>query len=364
MKVVNDISWAEFEVGSLLRIIPGKGCTKKEINEHPGDLEVVQSTGVNNSITGLISKDYCLERDYLISEGPCLTVVGTGQGAVGYVTYHPGPVVVGNNAKLLLPNLDLDENQMLFLATVLNVLRERFSYSDIVSIRRYSQMVIQLPVNGAGDPDWEYMKQTMCRVIRDQEDKLHLVNELANSKSKTVDINTWKQFRIEDIFDIHSTLSGIDKDKLNQIPGDIPYVTRSGGNNAVSMYVTDDQDPKYRKESGNVITVGLDTQTVCYQPIPFYTGQNVHTIAHEKFNVYNALFVVTCIKAVLRKYDWANGATLGRLKKDFVNLPVNADGDPDWEYMESTMKTLLEQQVADLDILEQLLPPPEVVEVI
>ena len=175
---VNIERWTKFEVGSLLSIIPGKGCTKKEINEYPGDLEVVQSTGVNNSITGSMSREYCLEQGYTISENPCLTVVGTGQGAVGYVTYHQGPVVVGNNAKLLLPNLDLTESQMLFLATVLNVLRGRFSYSDIVSVRRYSEMNIYLPVDASGNPDWGYMEDMMKVVLEQKAADLNVLEQL------------------------------------------------------------------------------------------------------------------------------------------------------------------------------------------
>ena len=238
MKIANDSSWAEFEVGSLLSIIPGKGCSKKEINEHPGDLEVVQSTGVNNSITGLISKNYCLERGYTISAGPCLTVVGTGQGAVGYVTYHQGPVVVGNNAKLLLPNFDLDENQMLFLATVLNVLRDRFSYSDIVSIRRYSQMTIQLPVNGAGSPDWAFMARYMHEMRERQEARLNLLSNVCALPSRQVSVDDWKDFRIDQLFNV---VKGSRLRSIDRTPGDIPYVGASRFNNGITHYIGNDE---------------------------------------------------------------------------------------------------------------------------
>ncbi|MER0102525.1 restriction endonuclease subunit S [Corynebacterium sp. KPL2734] len=166
-----------------------------------------------------------------------------------------------------------------------------------------------------------------------------------------IDTSGWGDFVIEEVFDIHSTISGIDKNKLNHAVGDIPYITRSEDNNAITQYVTEDQDSRYQLEKGGVITVGLDTQTVHYQPNAFFTGQNVHTVDHPRFNECVALFVVPCIKAVLRKYDWANGATLGRIRKEVIKLPITSTGEPDWQYMEDVMRDELKKQESKLDSL-------------
>ena len=52
------------------------------------------------------------------------------------------------------------------------------------------------------------------------------------------------------------------------------------------------------------------------------------------------------------------------MKAANIKLPVDESGAPDWAYMESTMKDLLEQKTSDLNVLQQLLPPSEVTEVI
>lgn len=78
----------------------------------------------------------------------------------------------------------------------------------------------------------------------------------------------WREFFIggkEGIFDIKATKSGIDKNKLNVETGNIPYITRSDVDNGINLFVTDDQNKKYKIDQGNVITIGLDTQTVFYQ---------------------------------------------------------------------------------------------------
>ncbi len=83
----------------------------------------------------------------------------------------------------------------------------------------------------------------------------------------------WKEYFIagdKGIFTIKATKSGIDKNKLmSDTVEDIPYITRSEANNGVSMFVSKKQNDKYKLDSGNVITIGLDTQTVFYQPYDF-----------------------------------------------------------------------------------------------
>jgi hypothetical protein len=83
----------------------------------------------------------------------------------------------------------------------------------------------------------------------------------------------WKGFFIggkEGIFQIKATKSGIDKNKLKVAEnGKTPYITRSDMDNGINLFVSDEQMPKYKKDDGNVITIGLDTQTVFYQKKQF-----------------------------------------------------------------------------------------------
>ena len=104
----------------------------------------------------------------------------------------------------------------------------------------------------------------------------------------------WGEFFIggkTGLFDITSTSSGIDKNKLNQSEGNIPYITRSEENNGINLFVSDEQNSKYQKDMGGVITIGLDTQTVFYQPQEFYTGQNIQILKNEKLSKFSSLAI-------------------------------------------------------------------------
>lgn len=155
----------------------------------------------------------------------------------------------------------------------------------------------------------------------------------------------WNEFFIggvQGIFNITSTASGIDKNKLANIKenDEIPYITRSEAQNGINTFVCKSQDLKYQIDEGNVITIGLDTQTVFYQPHKFYTGQNIQILRNAKLNQFNALFIIPLLKIQMKKFNWGgNGATLGRLLRTKIMLPVNiATAEPDWDFMEDYTK--------------------------
>jgi hypothetical protein len=155
---------------------------------------------------------------------------------------------------------------------------------------------------------------------------------------KNLSKKKWLDFYLTDLFQITSTSSSIDKCKLKNINGKIPYITRTDKNNGYELFV-EQQNSKYKFDIGNVITIGLDTQTIFYQPAFFYTGQNIQILQSQHINKYTALFIIPIIKILMKKFNWGgNGATLTRLKRSRILLPVNSKGEPDYEFMEEYIK--------------------------
>lgn len=132
---------------------------------------------------------------------------------------------------------------------------------------------------------------------------------------------------IDDVFDSVSASSAwYDKSKLTT-SGEVlyPFVSRTKSRNGVDGFCT-----KQSKEpvKGNVITIGLDTQTLGYQPVPFYTGQNIQVLRHPELDRKSAMVLMTLVGSQLGKFSWGgNGATLGRLKKTNMMVPVIRDED-------------------------------------
>ncbi len=154
---------------------------------------------------------------------------------------------------------------------------------------------------------------------------------------------------ITDVFDsITASKAWYDKSKLclSGVPV-FPFVSRTKASNGVDSFC-----PRQNKspEVGNAMTIGLDTQTIGYQPVPFYTSQNIQVLRHERLNESNALVLSSLIQEQMGKFSWGgNGATLGRLKKTRIMVPAltAADGtiEADWEGMDRLGAELLDQVV-------------------
>lgn len=80
---------------------------------------------------------------------------------------------------------------------------------------------------------------------------------------------------------------------------------------------------------------------VFYQPHSFFTGQNIQVLRNKELSQELALFLVETIRKQMVKFNWGgNGATLGRLARLKIMLPVDKNGEPDFDYMESTIYEL------------------------
>ena len=174
----------------------------------------------------------------------------------------------------------------------------------------------------------------------------------------------WKVFPAfgeNGLLHIATTSSSIDGIKLKDgTIKRVPYITRSDANNGVARFVSD-SNYEFGSDDARCITVGLDTQTAFYQPHKFVTGQNIQIITGEQLNEATAQFLVTTLKEQMQvKFNWGgNGATLGRMKRLEVMLPVTDSGEPDYEYMAeytrqrreamlAKYRTYVEKRIAEL----------------
>lgn len=167
----------------------------------------------------------------------------------------------------------------------------------------------------------------------------------------------WRVYRAfgeEGLFQIKSTSSGVDGIRLKDGSDDkLPYITRADTNNGIGRFTTS-ENAAFGVDAGGCITIGLDTQTVFWQPSDFITGQNIHVVTADVLNESTAFFLIPILKIQLEKFNWGgNGATLGRLKRSKIILPSDDSGKPDWEFMQAYVnerkRRLIKKQLAFLE---------------
>ena len=163
---------------------------------------------------------------------------------------------------------------------------------------------------------------------------------------QSLDEKTWKQlsaFGDGAPLHIETTNSSIDGIRLiDDGEKSVPYITRSDANNGLARFVSA-KNYEFGSDDGGCITVGLDTQTAFYQPHKFVTGQNVQVITGENISEDVAQFMVPILRQQMTaKFNWGgNGATLGRMRRLTVMLPVTDSSEPDYEYMEQYAKNMM-----------------------
>ena len=159
--------WQEFKIGDIFDIFNGKGITKEEIMYNPGDLIAVQSGEEHNGCIGRISREYCKNKKYTISESACLTVARSG--SAGFISFQPNGCVVGDSAKILQLKVASKRNPcvFLFLRTVLMENKYKYDYGRKVTEDKYLEETIFLPTKN-NEPDWDFMESFTKRILLDQ----------------------------------------------------------------------------------------------------------------------------------------------------------------------------------------------------
>ena len=321
-------SWGTFRVGDIFIIRNGKGITKEEIENNPGDLIAVQSGEDDNGCIGKIDKQYVISNGYTVCEKPCLTVARSG--SAGFVSYQKYGCVVGDSAKILelRENDAVSDNVMIFLQGLLTMMRFKYTYGRKVTYDKYASEIIKLPICADGSPDWDYMESYMKTLH-------HKPLTTKNKKENIVPLHPaeWKEFRVGELFECATTSAVLPDD---MVEGSISYITRSSENNGNSGKLGNTE----KVVQGNCITIGAEGAIAFYQPGDFIPGVKVYTLRHAALNEANAMFIVGVLNMEYYKYSYGRARVLEKLKNENIMLPVKDDGSPDWDYMEKYIKSL------------------------
>lgn len=156
-----------------------------------------------------------------------------------------------------------------------------------------------------------------------------------------IDTSTWKHFKIGDYFDIHPTkaYTGLSNKDLND-GGETPFVVNSATNNGIGGFST-----KPATEKGNIITFSDTTEgnTFFYQPHDFIGFSHVQGM-YEKNHAWTRnqlLFLVSVLKfTCVGRYTYGRKMTRENIAASLVLLPSDEYGLPDWQWMESYIKSL------------------------
>lgn len=174
-----------------------------------------------------------------------------------------------------------------------------------------------------------------------------------------IDTSCWKEYRVDELFYTEKqgknvqVPTGAMMAKKSLKEGLIPRVTVSNYNNGITGYYAESDDANYRIYE-NFISVSF-LGTVFYQPERASLDMKVHCLKplDIELNKYIASFLVTVIRKSILNFVYSDQLSSTVLPLLVIKLPSTADGKPDFAYMESYMRKIIEESEACLENLRR-----------
>lgn len=159
--------WKEFHIIDLFEIKRGNINSLNEVEN--GDVPIVSASGDNEGISfyGNVLAPYCNN----------ITVSMNGVNT-GFTAYHGYEFNINSDCCVLLQKFDMNQCIGIFIATVIGMLRYKYSYGRKMTVERISVENIRLPIQHNPDgtpyidpnctysedgyvPDWQFMEDYM-----------------------------------------------------------------------------------------------------------------------------------------------------------------------------------------------------------
>ncbi|MCI7501048.1 MAG: restriction endonuclease subunit S [Campylobacter sp.] len=273
----------------------------------------------------------------------------------------------------LKPSFEITDKQGMFLSCSLNFLRFLFGYENMCSWEKIKNHKIQLPITANGEIDFDFMESFIAELEAERVRELEAYLKATGLSDTTLSsdeynaLNTWnsriwQEFKIGDLFEklnLGFKKSKFEKDKdvskIKNIEFQIPLVNAKDGDNGI-MYYGKKQDFDTATMTIDIVNDGaVSTGNVYPQPQETGVLYNAYLIK-SKFDISKNLlffFATTIQKSIKLKFSYELKASWERVKNENIKLPITANGEIDFDFMENFIKAIQKLIIKDLVIWSQ-----------
>lgn len=237
---------------------------------------------------------------------------------------QPEPFYTAQNVDVLRPISAMSFAELVYVCMCIRANRFRYSSHGREANRTLRDLLIP---ERKEFPQWTKTPDFELSVVSSK--------PRSGPQSPSLDVSDWRLFPLTDLFEIKK---GKRLTKANRKAGSTPFLSAIVGNNGVSAYIsTAPQHP------GNTIAVNYNGNVgeAFYQPIGFCCSDDVNVL-YPKFSLTPAVgvFLVTVIRQERFRFNFGRKWHLERMATTAIRLPAQADGNPDWSWMERYVNSL------------------------
>lgn len=318
MSKIDVSQWKDFKLTKLFESHHGKRLTKR--NRISGEIPFLTAGFDKQGVKGYLAGNFEIWHNPISID------------MFGNCFYHEYDCAGDDNVYVLVNN-DMTSNVKLFIASVLNKqLSIQFSYKDQFRQHDLDVLSIKLPVDSAGNPDWQYMDSYIAKRAA----LAHkYVSELKSTKNqrKSLKISGWQEYKLGDLFEPEFTDGDNKVQNLEQSDDGVNLVGPLNSNNGVlGKFISDTK----------VFPVGTLTWDMfgkCYEQFePYQTVSHGHVLVLNpkvKLDELSLLFVASVLTRLGQNshFGYNNMLTISKFNKLTIKLPALSDGTPDWATM-------------------------------
>ena len=324
------------KVEEYFEVIYGVNLELNALELDEGGVNFVGRGSQNNGVVARVASLFEIEPN------PANTISVAGGGSVMETFLQEKPYYSGRDLYYLKPKIKMTTKQLLFYCTCLRANKFRYNYG-----RQANKTLHTIRVPSLGEiPD--YVKSSRIPAMPSKKPVI--------AKQTTLETDKWKHFVYEEIFDVLDGFYNLKPDATEA--GDIPLIGASEFNNGSTSFhdietiELSTKDGKNKNhdiskkifKGGEHITISNDGSVghVFYQPLDFTCSHSVAPVKlkNAKMNKYIAMFLCSVIG--IERYRWNYGRKWRpiKMRKSKIKLPVDINGNPDWQFMENYIKTL------------------------
>lgn len=254
-----------------------------------------------------------------------LITVALGGSKLLSAFIQDAPFYTAQNVAVLRPKSPMTFEQKLYMC--ISIRHNRFRYSAFGREANRTLRTLLVPELNEF-PEWiGSFDQSLNKTLAEPA-KLQQEIELKSQG--------WKEFQLQELFDIRK---GQRLTKAHMRVGKTPYVGASDANNGITAMVG--QEPIHL---GGTISVSYNGSVAeaFYQPVPYWATDDVNVLYPKGFKLTpaTALFVCTLIRLEKYRFNYGRKWHLDRMRESIIKLPISVDGEPDFDYMESYIRSL------------------------
>lgn len=155
---LDDPQWRGFSIGKLFKLVQGKS---KGLNHLRIRSQGVNYLGATNQNNGVLCQVQPVEG--MVQKGNCIAFIRNGEGSMGYSVYKAEDFIATSDITLGY-NEHINRYSGLFISSVSDGARGRYTFGYKRSKTRLAKEEILLPATAEGSPDFQYMESYVREV--------------------------------------------------------------------------------------------------------------------------------------------------------------------------------------------------------